>query len=220
MANTDKITTKNAQELLVMLSNNSQKNNHKSSKSERTKLIIIESAIKCFVMTGARNTTYEIIAKEAKVSRPLIMKYFPVKDELFYECSQYVVMHLQKYVNDRIIKNITKKDICEIYIKSHLEWAKTQNEFPIFFLMFSLKSTSDKQIRKLYTKILDLGKERIMFFLKLQKPNKKTNQLEQQASSIKTIISGAMLLICTEKQTKKSFDFIVKNSAQLYKNLN
>ena len=55
-----------------------------------TRESLIRRAITCFSKKGFEATTFDAIAKEAGVSRPLVTHYFKRKDDLFLACVQHV----------------------------------------------------------------------------------------------------------------------------------
>ena len=58
------------------------------SKSQRTQIRIAEAAVKLYAKLGAQATIFEKIAEAAKVSRPLILRYFPTYQSLLLFMAQ------------------------------------------------------------------------------------------------------------------------------------
>src|SRR5687767_8770103 len=72
------------------------------SKATLRQVQIIEAAIFCYANFGVIDTTFERIAKQAKLSRPLIFHYFNDKTEIFDAAVKYVRAIYQQLVIEGI----------------------------------------------------------------------------------------------------------------------
>src|SRR4051812_24339709 len=72
-------------------------------KAERTRYSILQAAVGAFATHGIEGASYELIATRARVSRPLVQKYFPERDELYSLAMRFVFGNYQKFAIDSML---------------------------------------------------------------------------------------------------------------------
>ena len=86
------------------------------SRAQKRQLQILEAAIKLFAKVGIESTTYDQIAIECEVSRPLIQHYFPDREELAFLALTYIRGNLQKIEVDAILAAPTPEAKVKEYV--------------------------------------------------------------------------------------------------------
>src|SRR5262245_21467474 len=93
-------------------------------KSEQTKVRILEGAIKCYSKYGLEKTNYDQIAKAAKVTRPLIIHYFPQKQALLEMTFKYIRAICQNLAINAIKDSDDPITQLKSYVLITFDWAK------------------------------------------------------------------------------------------------
>lgn len=117
-------------------------------KSQKTRIKILQGAVKTFAENGIEKATFTQIAKDAGVSRPLVVHYYKTLDEIFLKCSQYVLYSLFRELQNENPKAGTAKEKLQMYVTSYMRGVK---KFPLeakMFLRFQFQSALSAECRK------------------------------------------------------------------------
>ena len=120
------------------------------SAKEKTKIQILESAVKIMINKGYDNATLKEIAKDAGVSNPTIYNYFPSKEKLIYgyiEQKHIESLQILESIDD--FNTYTLIEQLQMFINTELELYLKDREFVIQIADMVFQSNSLK-IGKLY----------------------------------------------------------------------
>lgn len=175
---------------LILLENLFDK---KLSKSERTKLRIIESAITGYVEHGFSSLTYDKIAKIAQVSRPLIINYFPRPEELFGAVVTFIRANLQRKLVEEIRSQKTARKQFEAYLHAHFTWFRERPDHVKVWYLFYFESSRNPSLRKLHTQMTQMGAARIQELF-----SKRSKDSYTRARLVQAALTGALVCLGTE----------------------
>jgi AcrR family transcriptional regulator len=173
----------------------------KLQKSDFTKLRILESAIWCYVKFGIEKSTYDNIASKAKITRPLVMRYFPEKEVLLQFTIKYIRANLQKIAVDSVSGLSQSDEILEAYVKSTFYWIEKYPEHAKVWLLFYYYCSINQKFIDINTELVNMGQRRIADILVLGNQQKKfkVKTVDLTAKAIQNLITGSLLSALTEK---------------------
>ena len=188
-----------------------------TSKSQKRRISIIEGALRCYAKLGIEKTTFDQIAKEAKTSRPLLLHYYPNKEEIFLLCANYVRARFQSYAVQYLQKGNTTVEKFDLYIESCFEWLKDYPEDVTFWSLFYYSTRTNKKCLKMNIDLLLVGQKRIAALLELLHKERKIPKQDffWNAKIIQTIITGALIQFSSENFSPKEQIFIRKKVKDL-----
>ncbi|MEQ1875630.1 MAG: TetR/AcrR family transcriptional regulator [Bdellovibrionia bacterium] len=171
------------------------------TKSQRRRLQIVETAIECFSKYGFENTTYERIAAACKVTRPLIIHYFPEKDSLLLMVITYIRANLQNFAVAAIRKETTTENQLRAYVESTFDWVKDFPAHAQTWLLFYYNASIRSDLKELNSELVNTGHERIFTLLTKAHSEKKLAKAPsmEQAKMIQNLVTGSLLSMLTEK---------------------
>lgn len=110
---------------------------------------ILNAALKEFAIKGFDKASTNIIAKEAKISKPLMFHYVTSKQELFLCVYDYFIELLDKEYYLKM--NFTEKDIFDRLYQSYLLQIRLMKLYPwiLEFNKLSIKTNSDEVNKEL-----------------------------------------------------------------------
>jgi AcrR family transcriptional regulator len=167
---------------------------------QRRVVQILEAAIRTYVRRGIEGTTYEEIAKAAKVSRPLVQHYFKDKDALFEMVAKYIRANFQELAVQAIEKAATPREKLERYVGALFVWVK---KYPFHAKVWNLiyyYAAVDKNFRKVHTELAEMGHRRITALLEAgaRAGAFAGGRLEERAKMIQTLYTGGLIMVTTE----------------------
>jgi len=171
------------------------------TKSQKRRIQIVETAIECFSKYGFENTTYEKIAAACKVTRPLIIHYFPEKDSLLQMTITYIRANLQNFAVAALMKETTTEGQLRAYVESTFDWVKDFPAHAQTWLLFYYNASIRPDMKELNSKLVNTGHERIFALLQKAHAERKTPRAPtmEQAKMIQNLITGSLHSILTEK---------------------
>jgi AcrR family transcriptional regulator len=171
------------------------------SKSELTKVKIIEGAISGICQEGIQSTTYESIAAHAGVTKQLVKKYFPEKTEIFDKTFQYIRANFQHLAIDSLSKESSIDNSLRAYVRSCFEWpVRHADHFQVWLLFFHYAATFDRY-KKMNSDLAKLGQERIAAMISSGVESKvfECDDPKQTARHIQSIITGGLVVWNSEQ---------------------
>ncbi len=170
------------------------------TKSQATKLRIINGTIQCYIRHGANQTTYQKIAKLSKCSFALTKHYFPDPDELFEMVAKYIRVNFQRVAVEAIRSKHTPTDQLVAYIKSTFDWVDDYRDHGRVWMLFFFNCSIKKGQRATNTDLVNMGHARITALLNLGRSQKlfSFRSAEETARLIQIVISGALVAMLTE----------------------
>jgi AcrR family transcriptional regulator len=185
------------------------------TKSQRTQIRIADAAIHLYANEGAQATIFEKVAKEAKVSRALVLRYFPTYSDLLQFMAKYIRALFQQLVVARISQAKDPKDQLSAYVNSTFDWLKTHPHHAKVWLYFFYICSIDEQSRELHTSLVDMGHSRIQ---KIVESGQKTGVFPKAdaraaARAIQIQITGSLTSYLTEER-KSQLPHLAKATLQ------
>ena len=172
------------------------------SKSQQTMISIAEAAIHNFSQLGIENTTFDTIAKRCKLSRTIVVRYFPDKDSLFVFVAKYVRATYQQYVIQRFSDKGGAEKKLESYIEAAMTWVNDMPEHGATWLLFFYYCGIRPAHRKLNTELVEMGVNRISSILEqgIKEEVFKIAHVKKVARSVQLHLSGAIMALLTESK--------------------
>jgi AcrR family transcriptional regulator len=175
----------------------------KLSKSELRQLQIIEKSIHLCAKDGIEALSYERIAKACGVTRHLVIHYFPDRQDIIEQATEYVWASLKLTILGRVDREKGAVARMKAYLSSNLEWMRDNPELAKFFLLFLHYASTKTRFYKLSTDLFKLGQQRILgillqgidegVFAKIQNP-------ELEAKDIQISVLGQVVSYMVENQ--------------------
>ncbi len=172
------------------------------SKSQQRMVEIAEATIKTYVKLGVDAATYEKIAKTAKVSRPLILHYFPDYDTLFLFVARYIRATFQNYVLTRVAQQATPDKQLRAYVESCFEWSHECASHAKVWGLFYFYCAIKPKFEALNTDLVKMGAERLSILIEYgnKSAHFKCKNPAKAARQIQIHITGAMTSLITESR--------------------
>lgn len=174
----------------------------KPSKSQQTKLRILEAAIHSYVKFGIERTTYEKLAELTGVTRPLIMRYFPDKNEIFKLAMQYIRTEMQQSAVGAIaFAGPSNEKRIEAYVHSTFDWLEKKPKHARVWLLFYYYCGIRAEQLAVNSALVEAGHARITSLLEAGKKEGVFHARDSKgaAKAIQIQITGALLALLTEK---------------------
>ncbi|MEK6704550.1 MAG: TetR/AcrR family transcriptional regulator [Bdellovibrionota bacterium] len=135
-------------------------------KSSTSKDYIIRRAIECFAKKGYEASTFDYIAKQGGISRPLITHYFPKKEVLLLACVKNVSESAARLVEERMIKCQPHPwELLKCYIAANFEWAEKEPFQLRFWVIFCFYCAWITEYRRINQQLKYNARERILRLL-------------------------------------------------------
>ncbi|MGZ3768998.1 MAG: TetR/AcrR family transcriptional regulator [Bdellovibrio sp.] len=172
------------------------------SKADKRKLEILEAAIKTYADLGVEYVSYEDIAREAKVSRPLVQHHFPDKRELFLFCVRFIRAQYQELAVHYISQAKGPREQLIFYVRSTLPWLKDYRPHVSAWLFYFYLCCGDKEFRNEHRSLTEMGYNRIIEILHQGSEagvfSKK--DFARKAKAIQQLITGTVMQYMTENE--------------------
>jgi AcrR family transcriptional regulator len=115
-------------------------------KSAQTRTAILEAAIDCLSETGYSNTTTQLIAKRAQISRGAMLHHYATKQELVASLIDYVIFRrIQLFVEG--IATISEEARVSRQVGIELYWQTLLTREFAAYLELRLAARTDKELR-------------------------------------------------------------------------
>jgi AcrR family transcriptional regulator len=177
------------------------------SKSNRARVRILDATIACFGSAGLEAVTYDAVARQAGLSRSLVMRYFPSYEVLFEKTMVYVRGFFQAYAVRAIqAAGPRSRDQLEAYLRSMFAYVREHRAHMVTWLHFFYVAGSRRKWRNLNTQLAELGHQRIQAMIELGRaegdfPAQRSPR--ESAKLIQMLISGALTSACAERMPEE-----------------
>jgi AcrR family transcriptional regulator len=171
------------------------------SKGNQTKLRILKGAIDCFATIGVEGTSYQTIAQASGVSKQLVNRYFPSKDELFISAIVFVRANFQNFAIQKISSTgRSKASTLEKYISACFLWSDRYRNDALLWCLFFYYCGFRQEYRKVHTELVGMGHRRIVQIIEegKGKGSFRCDDSHLAAKMIQTIITGALVTLGSE----------------------
>jgi AcrR family transcriptional regulator len=138
-------------------------------KTKRKAYSLLEAAIQCFDKKGFEDTTMEMIAREAGVTRPLLRHYFKDTRDLRETALKYMRLILQRVAVEAMLKSERPDEMLHLYLEACFTWARTYKVHRRVWLGFLASCGRRTSDRELNTQAVNTGTDRIVQLLKAGK---------------------------------------------------
>lgn len=174
------------------------------SRSEQSKLKIIETTIATFAESSEDLLNYEEIARKGKINRSLVNYYFPTKDELFLTAIKYVRARHQELAVDEMKKAQSPSDVIKKYVDATFRWIEETPAHVKTWILFWFLASSKPELRTVHSSLTKMGEIRIIAILKdLDGKSLSHSDLSYLAKAIQRIITGAVIEAMSESSTSR-----------------
>jgi len=175
------------------------------SKADARRLSILEAAIRTYSHLEIDYVTYEDIAREAKVSRPLILHYFPQRRDLFFTMIRFIRAGLQGMAIQSFDEGNDPLEGFSRYVHAVFDWPIKYPDHARVWLILFYFASHDNELKKEHARITRMGMERICAMLKATEiaklAPKRTNQDRLAlAKALQAQITGAFVECMTESE--------------------
>jgi AcrR family transcriptional regulator len=156
---------------------------------------ILLAAIANYASKGIENTTYDDIAKAAKISRPLIFSYFKDYEEIFYYVVKLIRSHFQDFAVAALKKQSSPTEMLSAYVTSTFQWLDQYPNHAGTLLLYLQRCARNSRDRDLNTQFHEAGQLRLAALIRLaeDKGQAKCKDPDSAARLIQTVIAGALV---------------------------
>lgn len=161
---------------------------------------ILLAAIAGYAADGIEQTTYETIAKRARVSRPLLFKYFADYDDIFHQAMHLIRLHFQRYTSAAVDREMVPARRLATYLSSAFDWMELHPEFAQGHLLNLQRCSRSSRERELNSQVCENGRQRIAALIRESTTRQgfEVRDLNSTAQRIQSVLAGAMLTLQTE----------------------
>lgn len=172
------------------------------SRSQLAKVRIVEGVITVLSECGFDEFRLDQVAKQAGVSRPLILHYFSSSDELFYFTAQFVRGRLHQYIL-KALSNPLGEDLLFSYIEAHFEWLRENPKDGKFWLLFLHFAAKHPRLFELHTELVQMGRERISSLISTSSVRLSAQKRQSLAQDLQTFLTGALIATTTSQPSEQ-----------------
>lgn len=192
------------------------------TKGQKTKLRIIECALRLFGEFGFSNVTLKEIAEGSGTSHPLILRHFGDKNNLLFAVRRYVSISNHKWVDSSIRDSMSAKECIIAHCLENLKWGFNKpSEARIIILTYynnSLPGNMDQS----GTAAVDLGTQRILKYVN-QAKREGLILIDEDPGFIASYIHDFLVGLVTKMVTyldpkQKSFPRSYKKKLEIFAN--
>ena len=164
-------------------------------KSKRKAFLILEAAITCYARKGLSTATMDMIAREAGVSRTVVLHYFTDTKALRELSVKYIRLLFQKLAVEAIGEKTAIDDQLRAYVASCFYWTRNFKTHAVVWLDFLLQCAKDAKLRELNTLASDTGADRIAALLEAGCGAGvfKITDVHATAQAVQALIAGALV---------------------------
>ena len=161
---------------------------------------ILLAAIACYATDGIEKSTYEMIARRAQVSRPLLFKYFEDYDDIFDRAASLIRHHFQSYTSSAVENEHQPSRKLATYLTSAFDWMELHPDFARGHLLFLQRCSRSQRERDLNSEVAENARQRIATLIQSSSAAQRfeVKDLDKTARRIHSILSAGMVTLLTE----------------------
>lgn len=186
------------------------------TKGERTRIRILEGAIRCIAIQGIEDLTFQAIADECGISQPLVVHYFKKKDQVFPE----VIRHLVERSKSRVfIQGTCAAEDIEKYVRSAFAVLEEGSAFAKVYLTLSYRAVFNHHSQSQNNAIKQANIQRIKGILEagVREGSMSPFLLAERARTINSLLAGVFLDLMTDNI--KATDEIIETTVSAARHL-
>jgi AcrR family transcriptional regulator len=161
------------------------------AKGKKTKQMILEKSLQCFVKRGFEGASLFELAKSCNTHKPLIIHYYSTIENLQLEVLKFVAITGREFTMSFLASEQKIKILLVRYVRSQFAWLKKYPHHGSYVVLCLQRSTHDKQIQALINLFFESSKARISEFLS-------GDNSSSRALQVHTMLLGALILAITE----------------------
>lgn len=175
----------------------------KVTKAQIQQYKIIEAAISSYGKHGISGTTFSSLAKDCKISRPLIHHYYHSVEDLFLATSRFVRQTLLNLAVEGMAHGIRQEDpglMLDGYVNGCLKWIKLFPDQARFWLLYYYQTGQGGAAKDENSQMVKAGHDRICQIIELgNKANRwQVSDIQETAKQIQLLITGLLMSVVTE----------------------
>ncbi len=177
------------------------------SRSELTRIKILNAAIKTYSKVGGDYFSYEDVAREGKLTRSLVNYYYPDSNELFMTAVKFARARFQDLAVKEMAKTHSIEEAISVYSTITFTWLEQYPHDARFWMLFWALVPSNPKLKSLHAELTEMGALRIIELLKnAHKLSGKTKskELMVRAKAIQRVMTGALTESLTENRSLSS----------------
>lgn len=171
------------------------------STKEKSRLRVMEAAVRNLAQNGHKGTTFQSIASEARVSAALVVSHFGTVDKIFSRVLMYVIEGARLETEARLAKETSGLARLLAYIEvSFAMMVASQDRAKIYLMMYYF-SLFDPEIKSLHFQIKNVALKRIEAILQsgVQEQIFHTRNASQTARTIHDMLTGSLISMMTSQ---------------------
>lgn len=173
------------------------------SRAQQTQIKIIQATIHLIARDGIQSITFEQVATAAKVSRPLVLRYFGTYEELVYQVARYIRAHFQQFVLGKMTDRRSVIVQITAYVDATFDWIDELPEHAAVWLLFYYECVRNRRFRKLNSELVEMGHARIQALLTLGGESRELKP-GGDAKALQIFLTGALVSCLTEDSDRKN----------------
>jgi AcrR family transcriptional regulator len=176
------------------------------SKGERTQAAILDATIQSISKSGFDSVTYDHLGSRVGVTRQLVQKYFPRREDLLLAAFARVTGSLVRHIEESVSQPCDARERLKRHLYAHFEWITQEPAGARTLLAFIAQSASHRPALKENSKTNAIGRARIAALLKEIQLNglwggsksPTSARLESMAADIQARLFGSTILSLTD----------------------
>jgi TetR/AcrR family transcriptional regulator, fatty acid metabolism regulator protein len=131
------------------------------AKSERTKNRILEAGVRAIAQLGFEKATVSTLARRAGVSRPLVVHYFPTKEDLLGAIVGYVQERARGRVAEGDPESGSAWERLDAYFEANLRWATEYPHHLNLWMLFLYRASFSRRWGGVNLRMIEEGTGRV-----------------------------------------------------------
>lgn len=163
----------------------------KLSKGDRTRLKLIEGAVRCFARLGFDGASFSEIAKVTKLHKSQVNYYLKDRDGLILECGRHVFSARSEFLR-QYMASLPKESIVIQYIRANFEFFEKNKAHAQFLLMFIQRASYDRKVAQAIERFYAEGKDIVSSWL-AEEYRMADDKMGEVSSNIHSVMFGFLL---------------------------
>jgi AcrR family transcriptional regulator len=178
-------------------------------KAKRKAFAILEAAIACYALKGWERVTLEMIAREAGVSRALLLHYFKDAAELRLFAIKYIRLRFQKLAISALVGEKNPIEMIRAYVEACFTWVDKSRKHALVWLSFLHSASHNPKDRELNSAAVQTGTERIASLLVLGANQGVLREIEPAAAAkaLQSLLMAGMICYASENFPDEGLEY-------------